>query len=53
VQRALQEEGYYAGVPTGSLTSATRQAIANYQRDAGLFVTGVVDAPTVEALGLN
>jgi Putative peptidoglycan binding domain len=53
VQRALQEEGYYAGAPTGSLTSATRQAIANYQQDAGLFVTGVVDAPTVEALGLN
>ena len=53
VQRALQEEGYYPGGLTGSLSPATRQAIANYQRDAGLLVTGVVDAPTVEALGLN
>jgi hypothetical protein len=53
VQRALQEEGYYAGGLTGSLSSATRQAIANYQQDAGLLVTGVVDAPTVAALGLE
>jgi hypothetical protein len=53
VQRALQEEGYYSGGLTGSLSSATRQAIANYQQDAGLIVTGVVDAPTVAALGLE
>ena len=53
VQRALQEEGYYSGGLTGSLNSATRQAIANYQQDAGLLVTGVVDAPTVAALGLE
>ena len=53
VQRALQEQGYYAGGATGSLSPATRQAIANYQGDAGLLVTGVVDAPTVEALGLD
>ena len=53
VQRALAEEGYYAGALTGSLTAPTRQAIANYQQDAGLFVTGVVDAPTVAALGLE
>jgi len=53
VQRALQEQGYYAGGATGSLSAATRQAIANYQQDAGLLVTGVVDAPTVEALGLD
>ena len=38
VQRALQEEGYYAGGLTGSLGSATRQAIANYQQAAGLIV---------------
>jgi Putative peptidoglycan binding domain len=53
VQRALQEEGYYARGLTGSLGSATRQAIANYQQDAGLFVTGAIDAATVESLGLN
>jgi len=53
VQRALQEEGYYGGTLNGALTSATRQAIAAYQQDAGLFVTGIVDAPTVAALGLE
>jgi hypothetical protein len=53
VQRALQEEGYYGGGLTGALTSVTRQAIANYQYDAGLIVNGIVDAPTVAALGLE
>jgi hypothetical protein len=53
VQRALQGEGYYAGGLTGSLGPTTRQAIANYQEDAGLIVTGAIDAETVESLGLN
>jgi hypothetical protein len=53
VQRALKEEGYYAGGLTGSLNSVTRQAIANYQYDAGLIVNGIVDAPTVASLGLG
>jgi hypothetical protein len=53
VQSALQEEGYYSGPITGSLSPATRQAIANYQRDYGLAVTAAVDEPTIEALGLN
>src|SRR6266436_9232232 len=53
VQRALNEEGYYAGGLNGSLNSVTRQAIANYQYDAGLIVNGIVDAPTVASLGLE
>jgi Putative peptidoglycan binding domain len=53
VQRALQQLGYYAGALSGSLGSTTRAAIAAYQQDAGLLVTGVVDAPTVAALGLE
>jgi hypothetical protein len=53
VQRALEQLGYYAGSLTGSLGSATRAAIAAYQEDAGLVVTGGVDAPTVAALGLE
>jgi hypothetical protein len=52
VQRALQQLGYYSGSLTGSLTSNTRAAIAAYQQDAGLYVNGIVDGPTVEALGL-
>ncbi len=53
VQRALQQLGYYAGGLTGSLGSTTRAAIAAYQEDAGLDVTGVIDAATVQSLGLN
>lgn len=52
VQRALQQLGYYAGGLTGSLGTSTRAALAAYQQDAGLAVTGAIDAPTVEALGL-
>jgi hypothetical protein len=53
VQRALQQAGYYLGPVTGSLGSATRAALTNYQRDYGLIITGAIDEPTVESLGLN
>jgi hypothetical protein len=52
VQHALKELGYYAGDVTGSLGASTRQALSAYQKDYGLDVTGVVDEPTVRALGL-
>ena len=52
VQEALQEAGYYGGPITGSLNVETRAAIANFQRDYGLLITGAIDQPTVESLGL-
>jgi hypothetical protein len=52
VQAALQEAGYYFGPITGSLSVETRAALANFQRDYGLIVTGAIDQPTVEILGL-
>lgn len=52
VQGALQEAGYYFGAINGSLSVATRTALINYQSDQGLIVTGAIDEPTVEALGL-
>jgi hypothetical protein len=52
VQGALQDAGYYFGAVTGSLSGETRAALANFQRDYGLIVTGAIDEPTVEALGL-
>ena len=52
VQTALQDAGYYYGPVTGSLSVDTRAAIANFQRDYGLEITGAIDEPTVEALGL-
>jgi hypothetical protein len=52
VQAALQDAGYYFGSVTGSLSVETRAALANFQRDQGLIVTGAIDEPTVAALGL-
>jgi hypothetical protein len=52
VQTALQDAGYYVGSITGSLGVDTRAAIANFQRDYGLQITGAIDEATVEALGL-
>jgi Putative peptidoglycan binding domain len=52
VQRALQQLGYFAGTVSGSLSPATRRAISAFQQDNGLEINGVVDGPTVYALGL-
>jgi len=52
VQTALQDAGYYFGQITGSLGVDTRAAIANFQRDSGLQITGAIDEDTVGALGL-
>ena len=52
VQTALQDTGYYYGEITGSLGVDTRAALANFQRDYGLQITGAIDEGTVEALGL-
>ena len=52
VQTALQDAGYYFGAITGSLSVDTRAALANFQRDYGLPITGAIDEVTVEALGL-
>ena len=53
VQTALQEAGYYFGAITGSLNFETRGALANFQRDYGLQITGAIDEATVESLGLG
>jgi hypothetical protein len=53
VQVALQQAGYYAGPITGSLDVQTRAALADYQRDQGLSITGAIDQPTVQSLGLE
>jgi len=52
VQRALQDLGYYGGGISGALSPATRRAISAFQADEGLEINGVVDGPTVYALGL-
>ena len=53
VQTALQEQGYYHGPINGVFGSDTRAAIANYQRDHGLYTTSAIDESTLAALGMG
>jgi hypothetical protein len=53
VQAVLQQLGYYPYEVDGVLGPLTETAIANYQRDYGLSVTGAIDQPTVRSLGLT
>jgi len=53
IQAALQQLGYYPYAVDGVLGPATEAAIASYQGDYGLPVTGAIDPPTVRSLGLT
>jgi hypothetical protein len=53
VQSALARDGYYRGAIDGSFGPGTRNALRRYQRDHGLDVTGQIDRPVIEALGLR
>jgi hypothetical protein len=52
VQSALQQQGYYHGEIDGLIGPLTREAVANYQRDHGLYTTSTIDQPTLESLGM-
>jgi hypothetical protein len=52
-QERLAREGYYRGEIDGVVGPQTRRAIARYQRDQGLRVTGALTRDTVQALGLQ
>ena len=52
VQAALQQQGYYHGEVDGLLGPLTRAAIADYQRDHGLYTTSTIDEPTLQSLGM-
>jgi len=53
VQATLQQGGYYRGEVDGMLGPLTRAALANYQRNNGLYVTSAIDRPTLESLGMT
>jgi len=53
VQAALQQQGYYQSDVDGLLGPLTRTAVADYQRDHGLYVTSAVDRPTLVSLGMT
>ncbi len=53
VQSALQQQGYYRGEVDGVIGPLTRGAIADYQRDHGLYTTSTIDQPTLQSLGIT
>ena len=53
VQTTLQQQGYYHGDVDGLVGPLTRAALADYQRDHGLYETAAIDQPTLESLGMT
>jgi hypothetical protein len=53
VQSELVKLGYYDGAIDGTLGDQTEAAIARYQEDRNLSVTGTVDAATLQSLGIR
>ena len=53
VQATLQQQGYYHGDVDGLVGPLTRAALADYQRDHGLYETAAIDQPTLESLGMS
>ncbi|HEU5314463.1 MAG TPA: peptidoglycan-binding protein, partial [Candidatus Udaeobacter sp.] len=53
VQSELAKLGYYDGEIDGTLGDETEAALARYQEDRGLSVTGTVDAATLQSLGIR
>ena len=53
VQSELAKLGYYNGAIDGALGDQTEAAIAHYQEDHDLSVTGTLTAATLQSLGLS
>ena len=53
VQSELAKLGYYNGAIDGSLGDQTEAALARYQEDNDLSVTGTVDGATLRSLGVR
>lgn len=52
VQRALARQGYYQGSFDGDIGPQSRRAIARYQQDRGLQVTGTITSSLLRSLGI-
>jgi Putative peptidoglycan binding domain len=53
VQSELAKLGYYNGTIDGTLGDQTQAALARYQEDRDLSVTGTVDTATARSLGIK
>jgi hypothetical protein len=53
VQVRLAQQGYNPGSADGVIGGQTRQAIADFQSDHRLPVTGEIDGPLLQTMGLQ
>ena len=53
VQESLKAKGFYEGEADGIVGPKTRRALREYQKSEGLSVTGRLDSPTAEKLGVR
>ena len=53
VQSELAKLGYYNGAIDGTVGDQTQAALARYQEDNDLSVTGTLDAATLQSLGVR
>jgi len=53
LQRMLRRLGHYSGTLTGRYGSLTASAVRDYQKSAGLTVTGIADSTVLKSLGLD
>lgn len=53
IQSVLKEKGYYSGNVDGIFGTGTKNAVKQFQSDAGLSADGIVGEKTLKALGLN
>jgi hypothetical protein len=53
VQSELSKLGYYNGAIDGALGDQTEAALARYQQDRDLSVTGTMDPATLQSLGIR
>ncbi|MDF5712660.1 MAG: peptidoglycan-binding protein [Rhizonema sp. NSF051] len=50
LQQSLQQLGYLKVNPSGYFGPVTREAVARFQRDNGLYLSGVADSQTLAAI---
>jgi hypothetical protein len=53
VQSELAKLGYYNGAIDGTVGDQTQAALARYQEDNNLSVTGTLDTPTLQSMGIR
>ncbi len=53
VQRQLAERGYYKGGIDGQFGPASKSALKRFQRNNDIKSTGLIDEPSLKALGFE